>query len=197
MPQQNRQTAYKVRISDVINGPFVKSEGWEANHVVVNGLQVARVNLICIVVSKEFNENYKSIVVDDGSAKISVKSFDNKFDFDNFEVGDSILLIARLREFSGERYLTPEIMKKVENKKWLELRKLEIKPTKKEQKIFEEDVKETSADRVIAIIKNLDKGDGVNFEDLVNHVKDENLVFELLKQGDIFELRPGKLKVLE
>lgn len=200
MHQQNRQTAYKIWIADLLRSPFVKAEGWDANHVIVNGAKIARVNLMCVVVSREFNENYRSIVVDDGSGKISVRSFDEKVNLDNFQVGDAILLIARLREFGSERYLTPEIIKKINNKKWMELRKLEIKPADsavEEKKQSEEDVKETNVDKALAIIRKLDKGDGASYEEVIIKVKDEPLVLELLKQGEIYEPKPGKLKVLE
>lgn len=202
MPQQNRQTAYKVNISDLINGNFVKEEGWEPNYVVINNIHVSRVNIICVIVSKEFNESYQSIIVDDGTGRISVRSFDEKINFDDFEVGDVVLLIARLREFSKEKYLAPEIIRKIENKKWIELRKIELEKNKKQQKEIEKEVViegviETDADKLLDIVRNLDNGDGANFEDVVQQVKDENIVYEMLKQGEIFEFRPGKLKVLE
>ncbi len=200
MPQQNRQTAYKVKISDLVNGVFVKEEGWEPNYVMVDDIKVSRVNLICVVVSKEFNESYQSIIVDDGTGKISVRSFDEKINFDDFEVGDVVLLIARLREFNKEKYLAPEIIKKIENKKWIELRKLELsknqmKENKKE--IVVEDDEENDIDKVLDVVRKLDCGDGANFEDVVQQIKDEKIVYELLKQGEIFEFKPGKLKVLE
>lgn len=199
--QQNRQTAYKIRISDLVNGNFVKGDGWEPNYVVVNDLKVARVNLICAIVSKENAENHQSIIIDDGSAKISVRSFDEKITFDDFKIGDAVLLIARLREFNGEKYLTPEIIKKVENKKWIELRGLEFGEKKQKEVLIEEKiedgVKGGPIDHTLKIIRKLDNGEGANFEDVINELKDEQLVAELLKQGEIFEPKPGKLKVLE
>lgn len=196
--QQNRRTAYKIRISDLINGSFVKEDGWEPNYILVNGSKVSRVNLICAIVSKEFNETYQSILIDDGSDKISVRAFDEKINFDGLEVGDIVLLIARLREFNGETYLTPEIIRKVENKGWIELRKLELGGGPKE-KAKEEvvDNAETSVDRALTVIRELDNGEGAVYENVVKKLGDEGLISELLKQGELFEPKPGKLKVLE
>lgn len=201
MPK-NRQTAYKVSISEILEGKFVREEGWEPNCVIINGLRISRVNLICVILSKEFNENYQEIVVDDGTGKINVRSFDEKINFDDFEVGDIILLIARLREFNKERYLAPEIVKKIEDRKWIELRKLELSKnrntageTKKESIV--EDIEKSNAEKILDIIRNLDKGDGANFEDVIKQAKDDRIVYELLKQGEIFEFKPGRLKVLE
>ena len=52
----------------------------------------------------------------------------------------------------------------------------------------------------LKIIKNIDDGEGADFQDVVAMAKSENaedILKNLIKNGDIFELRPGKLKVLE
>ncbi|MFC1728456.1 hypothetical protein ACFLZ7_03265 [Nanoarchaeota archaeon] len=200
---QDRQTAYKVKISDINNGVFTKEEGWEPNHVEINGNKVSRVNIMCVIVSKEFNENYQNIIVDDGSGRISARSFDDKINLDTFEIGEVVLLIARLREFSGEKYLTPEIVRKIKNKNWVELRKIELSKNqpKEEVKQAEEKVEdvvvESSTEKALNTIRKLDQGEGANREDVINELKDQELISELLNHGEIFEPKPGKLKVLE
>ena len=56
------------------------------------------------------------------------------------------------------------------------------------------------ADILIELVKRLDKGDGAAFEDLLSSSSETNterIIDGLLKTGDLFEVRPGRLKVLE
>jgi len=55
------------------------------------------------------------------------------------------------------------------------------------------------AEKIIKRIKGLDTGDGADFESVIKDHGDgaENLIKSLMKRGKIFELKPGKLKVLE
>ena len=51
-----------------------------------------------------------------------------------------------------------------------------------------------------SLIKKLDKGEGVTFEDVIKNSatsKAETIITKLLENGDVFEIKPGKLKVLE
>ncbi|MCK5854229.1 MAG: hypothetical protein KAG56_03340, partial [Sulfurovaceae bacterium] len=69
----------------------------------------------------------------------------------------------------------------------------------KEEKIsVEEEIIKNNIDpeEVIKQIKILDKGDGADYEDVLNKVKDEKMIQMLLEDGEIFEIKPGKLKLL-
>ena len=73
---QKRQVAYKVRIKDISEGQYVRVGGWEPNYVILgNDQKVSRINLIGTVVAKENANNYQSFLMDDGSGRISVRSF--------------------------------------------------------------------------------------------------------------------------
>ena len=53
---------------------------------------------------------------------------------------------------------------------------------------------------IYSLIKELDNGDGVSFEDILGKFKGaeaEAIINTLLENGNIFEIRPGRLKVLE
>ncbi len=66
MPEpQKRQIACKARIADLINGQYVKEEGWTPNYIITKqGKHISRINLIGTVISKtEEGLNYQSIVV--------------------------------------------------------------------------------------------------------------------------------------
>ena len=62
-----------------------------------------------------------------------------------------------------------------------------------------EDVKEEKggiAENVIKIIKECDDGEGADYEEVLEKVKNEKLINSLMEEGEIFEIKPGKLKVL-
>lgn len=198
--QQKRQVAYKVRISDLTNGKYITQEGWNPNYVMVNGKKISRVNIIGVVVSKSGDAEYHSMVIDDGT-KISVRSFEQNSFFKKADIGQIVNIIGRPKKYGEEVYILPEIVKET-TKEWMEFRKLELEKTvkvpeiKKEEKI---EVKEEifDADMLIDFIKNNDKGEGVDFKDMLQIENAEKLVSTLLQEGDIFEIRPGVYKVLD
>lgn len=61
-----------------------------------------------------------------------------------------------------------------------------------------EEVVETSEEDIIETIRKLDKGEGIFIEDITQLSKNsEKQVKNLLEQGEIFEIKPGRVKVLE
>jgi len=212
---QKRQIAYKIRIKDLLAGKYTKEEGWSPNYIETeDGRNISRINLIGVVVSKQPEEvNYQSIVLDDGTGRITVRTFDEKNRFDIVNIGDIILVIGRPREYGGERYVLLEILRKIENEKWMQLRKLELgkEPIKKQneekpkdidndivEEVVEEEVIEDKYQKTMEKIKDLDKGEGADFEEVVKDIEDgEKLIESLLQRGEVFEVSPGKLKVLE
>jgi RPA family protein len=202
MEQQKRQVAKKIRISELINGRYVKEEGWTPNYVVTDYGNISRANVLAFVVSK--NED-GSLIIDDGSANISVRSFEEKkYDVN---IGDLILVVGRPREWNNTKYLVPEIVRKVENRKWIGLRKLELKGLSKVEKekimpetVEEEMVVESPYQKMINIIRGKDTGNGAEYQDVLinSNIRDaERILNTLLEEGEIFEIRPGRLKVLE
>ena len=120
-----RQIAYKVKISDLITGHYVKEEGWEPNYVVTKKGNISRANIIGVIVLTSSEGSAPSITIDDGSGQIIVRNFENPKIFENLNLGDPVLIIGRPRDFNGI-YIIPEIIKKIENKKWLDVRKKEL-----------------------------------------------------------------------
>jgi len=202
-----RQIAYKVRISEIVNGNYVKKDGWLPNVIVTNsGKELSRVNVIGTVVSEPSEEiNYMSLVIDDGSGKISLKSFENPEIFKGISIGDVVLVIGRPREFNNEKYILPEILKKIKNNKWIEVRRLELENVLPQQEVVEDVIEETpkkesSHQRIYNLIKELDDGKGADHDLVLKKAScpdGEEIIMNLLKEGEIFEVSPGKLKVLE
>src|SRR3989344_7402622 len=124
-----RQVAYKVKISDILNGNFVKEE-FSAGYVKLSGKNVSRVNIIATVVYKAEQSSTASAVIDDSTGKVLLRSFENNDIFSKVDIGDVVLVIGKIREFNNERYVVPEILKKVSNTEWMNVRKLEVKDVK-------------------------------------------------------------------
>ena len=208
---QKRQTACKIRIKGILNSKYIKNGGFNPNYIEINSQEVSRVNVIGVVVDKSGISNHKAIEIDDGTGKISARYFENNVSFNNVNVGDVVLIIGRPREFSSEKYILIETIKKIDPT-WAKVRKLELKGEKPEEyspadadKISDSELVEEKiiddgpANKVIKLIKELDKGEGVAIEDILSKsIKDVDKITDmLLKEGDIFEIKPGKLKVLE
>jgi len=71
----------------------------------------------------------------------------------------------------------------------------------KHEEVIIDDAPETdnTIDKVLAIIKEHDKGEGADIEDVIvkANIKDcEQVITNLIREGEIFEVRPGRVKVL-
>ena len=203
--QFKRQVAYKIRILDILNSNFSKDEV-SAGYIILNGAGISRVNLIATLVYKSDEVSQTSGIIDDGTGKISMRVFDGQNIFFKIEVGDVVLVIGKIREFNNERYIYPEILRKA-SIEWLNLRRLELgkpieKLQEKEESVIIEEVTEpaTVFQQIYGLIKEFDKGEGATIEDVIKNSKTseaEDIINKLLKNGDVFEIRPGRLKVQE
>lgn len=210
-----RQTAYKVRISDLLNGKYVKQSGeWDPNYIEVKDLKVSRVNLIASVIGnyKSDNGDYGFLELDDGSGVIRVKAWKEDVRLiEDINIGDMVLIIGRVREINSDAYVLAEIVKKIDNKEWATVRKKELQKmfgdvarveklivkNPVEEEIIE-DVSVSGRQKVLSIIE---KNDEINMDDLIsksglNSEEINNIVKELLKEGEIYQPRVGILKVV-
>jgi len=219
MPEpQKRQIACKARIAELINGNYIKEEGWTPNYIITKyGKHISRINLIGTVISKgNGGQEYQSLIIDDGSGTISLRAFEKSETINNTEIGDVIIVIGRPREYGPEKYIVPEIIKKINNNKWINVRKieLEIEDLKtaelpiKEKKVIVEDIEPkekikdaiNNSQRVYETVKELDSGQGVDIDKVIKKtgIRDaEEIIKKFLREGEMFEIRPGKIKILE
>ena len=211
---QKRQIAYKIKIGDIHKGEYVQESGWTPNYILIDERKISRANIVGVIVNIEQGIDAQSFDVEDDSGRISVRFFEEKEQLKDLNVGEIVLIVGRPREYNGEKYIVPEIIKEV-NGDWLELRAFELKKDEnvekkenegnyqqiKEEEIEIEDVgnvgsKENIVEEIIGIINGLDKGDGADYEGVLEKVKNKKLIKSLLEEGEIFEIKPGKLKVL-
>ena len=203
-----RQIAFKVRIKDLVNGRYVKEEGWEPNYIITKQeKKISRINLIGIIVAKndDINTNYEGVILEDGSGKISIREFKENKVLKNVEIGNIVMVIGRPREYGTEKYIVPEIVKKIENEKWVALRKieLEIENSKEEKEEVQEEIIEEKemplSQKIYTWIKEKDSGEGIEISELIKKHGDgsEKIIKRFLVEGEIFEIKPGRIKVLE
>jgi RPA family protein len=132
MGNKKRLTAKKVRIKDILNGKYFpgSKEEMKPSYVVTNlGQKISRVNLVATVIDKFLSEdeNYLSLTIDDGTEAMRVKVFGEKVELlKNIDIGDLIMVIGKLKEYNAEVYVNGEIIKKVDDPNYENLRKLEI-----------------------------------------------------------------------
>ncbi len=229
-----RWTAYKMAISDIVNGTFT-----DDGFVQFGNLQVNRVRIMGTVVSKftADDRKYGFFIVDDGTETIRVRSFeDNLKLIEKVNIGDIVDVIGRIRRYEDEIYIIPEGVQVIDDPNWVILRKLELMKQKKEmpkeapqqeetpkeetnsneemivEEVVEEVVEaklpagqttltESPRQKVIKLIKELDKGEGAEVSKIIERIGDEKVVesalTELMNEGELFEPRPGKVKLLE
>ena len=212
-----RQTACKLWISNLIKGKYHKEEGeFGLNYVLINDKKIARVNLIATFVDiyKNDAENYIIALLDDGFGSVRCKNWNEDLNlYKNVGIGNVVLVIGKVREQNGEIYIVPEILKvidsiwaKVRNselkKKYGEPEKIEFNADVKEPEIVEEIVSsESDRQRILSLIERNDSLDGIDYDDLIlkSGLKEEivkDIINDLIKQGEIFEPKSGRLKIL-
>lgn len=205
-----RLTAKKCAVKELLEGAYVAKEGTAPNHVLTPRGEVSRANVIAAVIDRP---GKTAILLDDGSGQIEARAFDDEKLFENILLGDVLLVVGRPREYQGRRYLVAEIAKRLGTPKWLELRHAELgrlppsprspQPVKEAPQPVLPTVEETvtvgRTEKVIALIRRLDAGQGASVDDIVAELGAgaEGTLTTLMAEGEIFEMRPGRVKVLE
>jgi len=202
-----------------MKGNYTKSEGWTPSFVEFEGEKYSRVAVVGSVVSKFASEdgNYAAVTIDDGTETIRIKAFGPDVQkLSTVSVGTLVRCFGKVRQWSEEIYLAPEIVRVLDDPNWLLVHKLQLgrpaaavkaeesKPQVSEQTAIEQ-LKSDAADmqkKVLSLIKELDSGMGADMDDVaeksgLSGEEARNILYGLLKAGDIYEPKKGKLKVLD
>lgn len=250
---QKRHIAYKVNIKDILSGEYVRGEGWDPSYIILGAIKVSRIDVIASVIDKSPGSESLSFVIDDGDSQVLCRSFESISSISAISVGDIVHIIGRPRDYNGERYVLPEVIRKVEDPKWMLARKKELvvfglklyapSDESKESRtsfahlpkdkvlsresgdmVAEEAIvdteevivasssesisvasqgpskKSSNPQIIVELIRKMDEGKGVDQDVVIStsQLADcEKVIDHLLKEGEIFEIMPGKLKVLE
>jgi len=200
-----RQTARKVRIVDLVSGEWVKKEGMEPSYVVTPRKDaVSRARIVATIVTKFISEdgNFASITLDDATATIQAKLWKETGLLTGTNVGETVNLIGKVREYEGDIYVVPEIIREVspdeESLFRLEVLKSMKSPERKAK--ASEPRKEKGEDLRKKIISIIERSEGgIKYGDLLEKAgvpeeSVEDIINELLGEGICYEPTPGKIK---
>ena len=191
-------------VDTLLQGSFVKTEGWTPSYFSTELGNISRVNLVGVIVSKE---SAGGALIDDGSGRLLLRSFDDA-PFEKFEIGDLVLVIGRPRIYNEQKYIIPEKIKKIDPK-WcayrraqLNILKTRLPLVKKETRIALEPITKivNYFQKALEFIKDLDDGTGAEINEIAKRTgapNAEEIIRKLIEEGEIYEIRPGKVKVLE
>jgi len=205
MHEAKKNPAYKLDISDIISSPYIKTEAdLEPNYIDIAGkLRVIRVRILAKVTFKYLSEdgNYASITLGDGKNSIRVKAWQDIRCLKETEKDNLIDIIANVREWNGEVYLVPEVLRKIDDPDFETLRRLEIQKFRKDMDLPEkEDIeKEIGSENktVPDVPKIVDTKDTKDIDDKKKEDKAETLKEEApVKEEKKPEKEEKSLRVL-
>ncbi len=182
-----RLTAKKASNGEIVNGTFVKKEGFVSSYVLTNlGRRLSRVRILGLIVDKFISpdERYATITLDDSTDTVRCKAFVNTKIFDGFGEGDLIDVFGKLREYNGEVYIIPEIIKRadpnLETLRILELEKIFREQRKKIKKIRELQKQTSDLNELKRIVKqfmSLEDAEGIlEAQEMIENVTEEKVV---------------------
>tara|TARA_Y100000310_G_C20494160_1_gene720707 strand:- start:88 stop:726 length:639 start_codon:yes stop_codon:yes gene_type:complete len=209
--QYQRQTAYKAWIQHIHAARLQKDSETGFTSYVHQDRSLVRVNVVGSVIHSYKSENYGSILLDDGSGSIRLKVWgDDMYLFEDFSVGDLLLVVGRVGDFQGERYIRPEVVRKV-SIDWALFRRLELVkyfgvPSAEEKvSVAIDDSPQPEVEPSLlareVIITTIEKMDEATEQDLVSACdlpKEKVLVAlqDLLKEGEIFSPKKGMYRLV-
>lgn len=214
-----RQTALITSLKELLEGRYVVQEGWKPNYIQTPTRRLVRINVMAIIVEKP---NPYQFLIDDGSASILVSDFNQKKKTTLLKVGDPVLVIGRPRQSDDGLFIAAEIATSDQLKEqplWIVHRKDELRRQEEllknmdSSKIIVPEVDETvgegelveplsgslSGDDVIEFMRKKDDGDGVAIEEIVSYFGKEadDVILTLMSMGEVYEIKPGRIKILE
>ena len=199
---RKRNVAFKLRIGDILKGVSMMDEG-KFLFLELGDRKVVRVNLLANCVDKFVQEGEKqfgSLTVDDASGQLKLKVFGEDVErIQHIIQGDTLQIIGNIREWNGEIYMIPEVLKKVDSR-WLLVRKLEIQNARKDMPV-ETSGNNSLKNQILDNIKGAEADGGIDREALVMDIEAspegiEGEVKKLLEEGLVYEPRPGRLRYL-
>jgi len=182
-----RITAEKSSITEICSGKYVKKTGFESSYILTSlGRRLSRIRVLGLVVDKYTKEdsNYASITIDDGSQTMRCKVFVNTKVFDDVVSGDLVDIFGKVKEYNGEIYIMPEIVKKV-NPNYETLRLLELEEIYNRQ------------NQIISKIKSSGTKDVNELKVILKDLADESDISAIIESGclDGAVLETKKVKI--
>jgi len=199
---KKRNVAFKLTIGEILNGKSIL-ENEKFLYLELGDKNVSRTNILANCVDKYVSEGEKkfgTLTIDDASGQIKLKSFGDDIEIlKKVSMGDTLQIIGTVREWNGEVYILPEVIKKVDPR-WLLVRKIEIQNSRRSI-ILDEKTDLKLKDIVMQKIKSAETDGGIEIDRIVMDTRANpdlinKEIKKLLEEGLIYEPRPGKLRYL-
>ncbi|MFP4118422.1 MAG: hypothetical protein ACLFTH_00015 [Candidatus Woesearchaeota archaeon] len=220
-----RETAYICSIGELNEGEYVVQEGWKPNYVKSGPRKLARVNVMGVVVEKpdvysfilddgtgtitvtDFNQQKNTTNLSVGEPVLVIGR--------PRKSGDTLFIASEIVKANQVK----------SDPMWLTLRKKQLQrihahtSTKSHVKTSPEETAEQrqartpeqeseeqpiispalTGDDIIAFVRKKDDGSGCDVDEITDYFGSsaEEVVHALITMGEVYEIRPGKIKVLE
>jgi len=141
-----RSLVAKVVLREIVEGTYVQESEQQPNYLfTTEGKKIYRANIIAVIVNKQKIGSITNLLLDDSTGKMTLRFFEEQKNIEEINMGDVVLVIGRIRIFNNEKYLSAEIMRRVEPL-WLKVRSWECE--KKGLLSLEEGAKEKNQKRI-------------------------------------------------
>jgi len=200
---RKRNVAFKLRIGDILKGVPMMDEG-KFLFLELGDKRVVRVNILANCVDKFVQDGdekkFATLTIDDASGQLKLKAFGEDIEpLKGIVQGDTLQIIGNMREWNGEMYILPEVVKKVDSR-WLLVRKLEIQNARKDLPDAEKG-DSSLKDGIMVKIKEAESEGGIDVDTLIMDVEASPdainaEIKKLLEEGLVYEPRPGRLRYL-
>lgn len=224
-PTFERETAYICSIEELVKGEYVIQDGWKPNYVKSGARKLARVNLMGVVVEKpdvysfilddgtdtisvtDFNQqkNTTSLSVGEPVLVIGRPRKSNDMLFIASEIvkadqvkSDPMWLMLRKKQLQRIHSHMTDSQDETNATQTQEQTEEQSQTASQDQ---EEPISPSSltGDDIIGFVKKKDDGSGCDVDEITDYFGNsaEEVVHTLITMGEVYEIRPGKIKVLE
>ena len=193
---RERMTAVRASVADIIRGTYHEEDG---HHVVSpQGVELRRVVLVGFIVSQYVGQgSFASITIDDGTETIRAKAWGETQSLEEVETNTLAMIVGKVREYEGEIYIVPEIVRPLDDANYMTLHQLEryrailtrsgistpnesesmgdvqetLKPAKSKSSASTSKPKSPGAlsKQILQFIRKKKSPDGVYLQDIVSH----------------------------
>ncbi|UCG03589.1 MAG: hypothetical protein JSW11_06295 [Candidatus Heimdallarchaeota archaeon] len=201
-----------MRIASITRSQLIKDDEERWRLVTPNGENIFRL-WIAGIITEIFtgDNNYVGLQVEDGTGAIVVKTWDERLD--QFQKWDNIEVLGQIqiseRDENIDVFISPDIFQSISDDNWFLVHRLKIiQQLQRGASIEVESAKIGGLELGIAsvedlktklrkAVKNLDKGNGVTYDQLVkifpnvDEIQIDEAITELLESGEFFEPKAG------
>ncbi|MHA2141296.1 MAG: hypothetical protein ACXADC_01035 [Candidatus Thorarchaeota archaeon] len=121
---RERMTAVRASVIDIINGDYSEDNG---PHVISpHGVELRRVALVGLIVDQYSGQGFASLTIDDGTETIRAKAWGGEAtSLDKVQTNILALVVGKIREYEGELYIVPEIVRELDDPNYMTVHKME------------------------------------------------------------------------